>query len=94
MGLFFRDSKMLIYFALKSEVNQHMIHRKEDYFGFLKKMEAKSPDALIIEFAKSNPTIAENKIIAFLSSEQTRADSGENFCKYHKQLSQISKAFS
>ena len=56
-------------------------------------MEAKSLDALI-EFVKSNPTIAENKIIAFLSSERARADSGENFCKYYKQLGQISKAFS
>ena len=36
-------------------------------------MEAKSPDALI-EFAKSNPTIAENNIIAFPSSERSRAD--------------------
>jgi hypothetical protein len=71
-----------------------VIHTKEDCFGFLKKMEAKSPDALI-EFPKSNnPTIAENKIIAFLSSERARADSGENFCKYYKQLGQISKAFS
>jgi hypothetical protein len=39
-------------------------------------MEAKSLDALI-EFPKSNPTIAENKIIAFLSSQRSRADHGE-----------------
>jgi hypothetical protein len=93
VGLFFRDNKALIYFSLQSKVNRHVIHTKEDCFGFLKKMEAKSPDALI-EFAKSNPTIAENKIIAFLSSGRARADSGENFYKYYKQLGQISKAFS
>ena len=85
VGLFFRDNKALIYFSLQSKVNRHVIHTKEDCFGFLKKMEAKSLDALI-EFVKSNPTIAENKIIAFLSSERARADSGENFYKYYKQL--------
>jgi hypothetical protein len=30
-----------------------------------------------IAFAKSNPAAAENRIIAFLSSERTRANSGE-----------------
>jgi hypothetical protein len=39
-------------------------------------MDAKSPDAFI-EFAKTNPTLAENKIITFLSSERARADHGE-----------------
>jgi hypothetical protein len=40
--------------------------------GFLKKMDAASPDAFT-EFAKSKPAFVENKIIAFLSSERTRA---------------------
>lgn len=39
-------------------------------------MDAKSVEAFV-EFAKNNPTVAENKIIAFLSSERARADRGE-----------------
>jgi hypothetical protein len=39
-------------------------------------MDVRSPDAFV-EFAKSNPAVAENKIIAFLSSERTRADCDE-----------------
>jgi hypothetical protein len=39
-------------------------------------MDAKSPDAFI-EFARNNPALAQNKIIAFLSSERARADRGE-----------------
>ncbi len=39
-------------------------------------MDASSPDAFV-EFARNNPTLAENKIIAFLSSERARADRGE-----------------
>ena len=44
--------------------------------GFLKKMDAASPDGFV-EFAKSNPVVVKNKIIAFLSSERARADLGE-----------------
>ena len=44
--------------------------------GFLKKMDAQTPEAFV-EFAKMNPALAENKIIAFLSSERGRADRGE-----------------
>lgn len=39
-------------------------------------MDAGSRDAFV-EFAKGNPVLVENKIIAFLLSERTRADSGE-----------------
>lgn len=39
-------------------------------------MDARSPDAFV-DFAKSNPALAENKIIAFLSSERARADRGK-----------------
>jgi hypothetical protein len=39
-------------------------------------MNARSPDAFV-DFAKSNPALAENKIIAFLSSQRARADRGE-----------------
>jgi hypothetical protein len=39
-------------------------------------MDARSPDAFV-DFAKSNPALAENKIITFLSSERARADRGE-----------------
>jgi hypothetical protein len=39
-------------------------------------MNARSQDAFV-DFAKSNPALAENKIIAFLSSERARADRGE-----------------
>jgi hypothetical protein len=39
-------------------------------------MDAKSADAFV-EFAKNNPLLAENKIIAFLSSERARADCNE-----------------
>jgi hypothetical protein len=39
-------------------------------------MDAKSPDDFV-KFARNNPTLVENKIIAFLSSERARADRGE-----------------
>ena len=39
-------------------------------------MDAGAPDAFV-EFAKNNPALAENKIIAFLSSERARADRGK-----------------
>ena len=42
----------------------------------MKKIDAASPDAFI-EFARNNSILVENKIIAFLSSERTRADCGE-----------------
>ena len=42
--------------------------------GFLKKMDARSSDA-IVEFAKRNPAIDENRTITFLSSERAMADS-------------------
>ena len=39
-------------------------------------MNAESPHAFV-EFARNNPALAENRIIAFLSSERARADNGE-----------------
>jgi hypothetical protein len=36
----------------------------------------RDPDAFVA-FAKSNPALAENRIIAFLSSERARVDRGE-----------------
>jgi hypothetical protein len=49
---------------------------KEGLIGFLKRMDAKSPDDFV-EFARNNPVLVEHKIIAFLSSERARADGGE-----------------
>src|SRR5215212_3838884 len=43
---------------------------------FLRKMDVRSPEA-VVRFAKSNPAVAENKIIDFLSSERGRDDHGE-----------------
>jgi integrase len=60
--------------AIKSQATRDPYERR--LIGFLKRMDAKSPDAFV-EFAKSNPTLTENKIIAFLSSERARADRGE-----------------
>ena len=60
--------------AIKSQATRDPYERR--LIGFLKSMDAKSPDAFI-EFAKNNPTLAENRIIAFLSSERARADNGE-----------------
>ena len=60
--------------AIKSQATRDPYERR--LIGFLKRMDVKSPDAFI-EFAKNNPTLAENRIIAFLSSERARADNGE-----------------
>jgi hypothetical protein len=60
--------------AIKSQATRNPYERR--LIGFLKRMDASSPDAFV-EFAKNNPTLAENKIIAFLSSERARADRGE-----------------
>ena len=59
-GLFF-EGKMLNYFAPQSKVKQHAIQTR--LIGFLKRMDAESPDAFI-EFTKNNPTFTESKIIA------------------------------
>src|SRR5919108_4115262 len=60
--------------AIKSQATLDPYERR--LIGFLKRMDAKSPDTFVA-FAKSNPALAENKIIAFLSSERARADRGE-----------------
>jgi hypothetical protein len=60
--------------AIKSQATRDPYERR--LIGFLKRRDAKSPDAFV-EFARNNPTLAENKIIAFLSSERARADRGE-----------------
>jgi hypothetical protein len=68
------QSVELFHAAIKSQATRDPYERR--LIGFLKMMGAKSPDAFI-EFAKNKPTLAENKIIAFLSSERARADRGE-----------------
>ena len=60
--------------AIKSQATRDPYERR--LIGFLKGVDARSPDAFV-DFAKSNPALAENKIIAFLSSERARADRGE-----------------
>jgi hypothetical protein len=60
--------------AIKSHATLDPYERR--LISFLKRMDARSPDAFV-EFAKGNPALAENRIIAFLSSERTRADCGE-----------------
>jgi hypothetical protein len=60
--------------AIKSQATHDPYERR--LIDFLKRMDARSPDAFV-DFAKSNPALAENKIIAFLSSERARADRGE-----------------
>jgi integrase len=60
--------------AIKSQATRDPYERR--LIAFLKRMDAESPDAFV-EFAKNNPALAENKIIAFLSSERARADRGE-----------------
>jgi hypothetical protein len=60
--------------AIKSQATRDPYERR--LIGFLKKMDAESPDDFI-EFAINDPALAEKKIIAFLSSERTRADRGE-----------------
>ena len=60
--------------AIKSQATRDPYERR--LIGFLKRMDARSPDAFV-DFAKSNPALAENKIIAFLSSERARANRGE-----------------
>ena len=60
-------------FALpRSELRATRDPYERRLIGFLKKMDAGSPDAFV-EFAGSNPVLVENKIIAFLSSERARA---------------------
>jgi len=44
--------------------------------SFLNRTDAASPDAFV-EYARDNPTLIENKIITFLSSERARVDCGE-----------------
>jgi hypothetical protein len=60
--------------AIKSQTTRDPYERT--LIGFFKKMNAESPDAFV-EFAKNNPALTENKVIAFLSSERARADRGE-----------------
>lgn len=60
--------------AIKSQATRDPYERR--LIGFLKRMDASSPDAFV-EFARNDPTLVENKIIAFLSSERARADRGE-----------------
>jgi hypothetical protein len=60
--------------AIKSHTKRDPYERR--LIGFLKKVDAVFPD-VFVEFAKSNPVLAENKIIAFLSSERANADRGE-----------------
>jgi hypothetical protein len=60
--------------AIKSQATRDPYERR--LIGFLKRMDAVSPDAFV-EFARNNSVLAENKIIAFLSSERARADRGE-----------------
>jgi hypothetical protein len=60
--------------AIKSQATRDPYERR--LIGFLKKMNARTPDDFIA-FVKSNPAAAENRIIAFLSSERARANCGE-----------------
>jgi hypothetical protein len=60
--------------AIKNQATRDPYERR--LIGFLKRMDAESPDAFV-EFARNNPVLTENKIIAFLSSERARADRGE-----------------
>jgi hypothetical protein len=60
--------------AIKSQTTRDPYERR--LIGFLNSMDASSPDAFV-EFARNNPVLTENKIIAFLSSERARADRGE-----------------
>jgi hypothetical protein len=60
--------------AIKSQARRDPYERR--LIGFLKKMDARSPDAFV-EFAKNNPALTENIIITFLSSERAKADRGE-----------------
>ena len=57
--------------AIKSKATYDPYERR--LITFLKRMNAKSPDTFV-EFARNDPTLVENKIIAFLSSERARAD--------------------
>ena len=59
--------------AIKSQATRDPYERR--LIGFLKSMDAESPDAFV-EFARNNSALAENKIIAFLSSERARANHG------------------
>jgi hypothetical protein len=60
--------------AIKSQATRDPYERR--LIGFLKRMDAESPDAFV-EFAINNPVTTERKIIAFLSSEKARAEQGE-----------------
>jgi len=68
------QSADLFHAAIKSQATLDPYQRR--LIGFLKKMNARAPDDFIA-FAKNNPAAAENRIIAFLSSERARASSGE-----------------
>jgi hypothetical protein len=56
--------------AIKSQVTRDPYERR--LIGFIKRMDAASPDAFV-EFARNNPVLVENKIIAFLSPKRARA---------------------
>lgn len=60
--------------AIKSQATRDPYEKR--LIGFLMRIDANSPDAFI-EFARNNPTLAENRIIALLSSERARVDHGE-----------------
>jgi hypothetical protein len=70
----FSKAKVSSYSLLQSKVKQHATRMKEGYWSF-EKDGCKSPDAFA--FAKRNRALAENKIIASLSSERARADRSE-----------------
>jgi hypothetical protein len=65
------QSVELLRAAIKSQATLDPYERR--LIGFLKRMDAESPDTFVA-FAKSNPALAENRIIAFLSSERARVD--------------------
>jgi hypothetical protein len=58
IGLFSKD-KVLNYFTLQSKIKQHATPYERRLIGFLKRMDARSPEAFF-EFAKCNPALAEN----------------------------------
>jgi hypothetical protein len=64
--------------AIKSQATLDPYERR--LIGFLKRMNAKSPDAFV-EFAKNSPVHTGNKIIAFLSSERARTYGCLSFSK-------------
>ena len=56
-------------------------------------MDVISPEA-VVRFAKSNPAVAENKIIDFLSSERGRDDHGEISADTLNNWVKVARAFS